>query len=75
MATNDNTLVKTITTYIETGIKAEAAKVAASYKEQMLKDLDGAIDAVVAKTALRLSKQMSIQDLSDRLVIEIRKEP
>lgn len=70
---NKNSMSNMLKEYVEVGIRKEAEKVAASYKEQMLEDLDGAIDSVIAKTAVRISKQMSIQDLDDRLIIEVRK--
>jgi hypothetical protein len=70
---NKNSMSNMLKEYVEVGIRKEGEKVAASYKEQMLEDLDGAIDSVIAKTAVRISKQMSIQDLDDRLIIEVRK--
>ena len=65
---------KQIKEYIKAGIEKEAAKVAESYKEQMLKDLDKAVSDVAAKVALRLSRTMSVLNKEDSVIIEVRKE-
>lgn len=75
MATNKtDPMVSQIEKYIEVGIQKEARKIADEYKEKIVKDVEDAMSDIVAKLSTRLLKHYSVQDMSDRIVIEVRKD-
>lgn len=72
--TKTDSTANDIQNYIKAGIEKEARKIADEYKEQIIQDVENAMSDIVAKLSTRLLKHYSVQDMSDRIVIEVRKE-
>ena len=74
MATSKGTMAGDIQGYIKDGIQKEARKIADSYKEQIIKDVEDAMSDIVARLSTRLVKYYTIHDMKDHIQIEVRKE-
>lgn len=74
IGTRTDPMVNQIEEYIKAGIQKEARRIADGYKEQIARDIDEAMSDIVAKLSTRLLKHYSVQDMSDRIVIEVKKD-
>ena len=70
-AKNGDNVATAIIQSIEDEIAIKARDIQKKYQDQIVKELFELRGEVVAKAAIRIAKQSSIQYLNDRIVVEI----